>query len=88
MYIEDAQFQNIITLAVEEGIRRFLARPKKDIISERKAKDMIPTEFMKAWLAEGLISYQKNGTKERSRKNFSYSEILRVAASKNVKLKI
>jgi len=83
--LQTIELQNIIRDAVREGIRDYIAMPKKDVISERQAKKMYPPELIREWLNNGSISYQRNGTKENSRKNFSYTELKRVAFLNNVK---
>jgi len=77
--LEQYELTNLIIDAVKMGVEQYLKTPKKDTISQRLAHHKFGKDHIDRWIECGFIKASRNGSKENSRKNFSYYELKMIA---------
>lgn len=77
-----ASLIDMLTMAAEAGAEKVLARihPANDRISQAEAFRIYGRRAVEMWLADGLLTYRRNGTSTNSKKWFSRAELNAISA--------
>ena len=71
----------MLAAAAEAGAAKVLARltPADDLVSQNEAYRQFGRRTVEAWVAEGLITPQRAGTAENSKRFYSLAELSSLA---------